>query len=130
MYSVFIFPIIQVCVNTEGSFTCDHWDPKPGGGGLLCPRGYRIDPEASVCVDVNECATDNNCNDATQRCINTLGSYNCVRFIPCGTGYTFNTQIGRCEDNDECALGLHNCQALGAAYYCRNTQGKSKCLLS
>ena len=77
---------------------------------------------------------------------NTLGSYNCIRFIPCGTGYTFNTLSGRylvlrnlrvlyakliklmhyrCEDDDECALGLHNCNSLGPAYYCRNTQGQS-----
>ena len=30
----------------------------------------------------------------------------------------------RCEDDDECALGLHNCHSLGPAYYCRNTQGQ------
>ena len=27
----------QVCVNTEGSFNCDRWDPS--GQALICPRG-------------------------------------------------------------------------------------------
>ena len=58
--------------------------------------------------------------------MNNTGSYNCVRHIPCGTGYTFNSQSGRCEDNDECALGLHNCEALGITFICRNTKGKEK----
>ena len=26
------------------------------------------------------------------------------------------------EDNDECAHGQHNCDALGSGYFCRNTQ--------
>ena len=56
-----------------------------------------------------------------------LGSYVCVRFIPCGTGYTFNSITGRCEDDDECALGLHNCETLGPTYFCRNTQGSFRC---
>ena len=89
----------QICVNTEGSFRCDQWDSS---GPLLCPRGYRIDPESETCVDINECLTDlNNCNEASQRCVNTLGSFRCIRHIPCGTGYTFNTHSGRCEDNNE-----------------------------
>ncbi len=56
-----------------------------------------------------------------------IGSYNCVRFLPCGTGYTFSTHLGRCEDDDECALGLHNCESLGPAYFCRNTRGSFRC---
>ena len=116
----------QVCVNTEGSFHCDHWDSS--GQALICPRGYRIDPQTEICVDVNECLeTDHNCNEASQRCINTLGSYNCVRHLPCGTGYTFNSHTGRCEDNNECALGLDNCDSLGPTYLCRNTQGSFRC---
>jgi len=39
-----------------------------------------------------------------------------------GTGYTLNYNSGRCEDDDECALGLHNCDKLGSGYICRNTQ--------
>ena len=65
----------DVCVNTEGSFKCDQWNAESSNGNILCPRGYRIDPIKELCVDINECATDNNCNE-NQRCVNTLGKYN------------------------------------------------------
>ena len=42
--------------------------------------------------------------------------------MACGTGYTLNFDTGRCEDNDECAVGTHNCDALGPGYLCRNIQ--------
>ena len=38
-----------------------------------------------------------------------------------------NYESGECEDNDECAVGTHNCEALGAEYFCRNTQGSFRC---
>ena len=34
----------EVCINTEGSFKCDQWNPESSSGNILCPRGYRIDP--------------------------------------------------------------------------------------
>ena len=68
-----------------------------------------------------------NCNEGSQRCDNTFGSYVCVRYIPCGTGYTFNGLSGKCEDDDECALGLHDCESRGPAYFCRNIQGSFRC---
>lgn len=113
----------QVCVNLDGSFECQAWNPN---GPILCPRGYQFNETIGQCVDVNECATSHPCEEG-QQCLNTLGSYNCVRFIPCGTGYTFNALSERCEDDDECALGLDNCQGLGPAYFCRNTQGSFRC---
>lgn len=39
-----------------------------------------------------------------------LGSYTCIRLQSCGTGYTLNAETGQCDDDDECALGSHNCQ--------------------
>jgi hypothetical protein len=33
----------------------------------------------------------------SQRCDNTIGSYHCIRFTSCGTGYTLNAQTGQCE---------------------------------
>lgn len=60
----------------------------------------------------------------TQRCDNTIGSYTCTRFLPCGTGYTLNAATEICEDDDECLLGTHDC---GAGYQCRNTLGSYRC---
>jgi fibulin 1/2 len=50
--------------------------------------------------------------------------------MTCGTGYTLNFDTGRCEDNDECAVGTHNCDALGPGYLCRNIQVAKKGYLS
>lgn len=74
-------------------------------------------------MDINECQLPNDCL-STQRCDNTLGSYNCVRFLPCGTGYTLNAATEICEDDDECILGSHDCSE---GYHCRNTLGSYRC---
>ena len=47
-----------------------------------------------------------------------------ARYTTCGTGYTLNFQTGNCEDDDECAHGHHNCDALGPGYFCRNIKVK------
>lgn len=73
---------------------------------------------------MNECQINlHECLD-TQRCDNTIGSYNCIRLQGCGTGYTLNAATGQCEDDDECILGTHNCQP---PYECRNTVGSFRC---
>ena len=41
--------------------------------------------------------------------------------MPCR--YTLNYNTGRCEDDDECATGTHNCDQLGQGYLCINIQG-------
>ncbi|XP_019863506.1 PREDICTED: uncharacterized protein LOC109592514, partial [Amphimedon queenslandica] len=47
----------QVCINTQGSYTCD------------CNIGYQFMNDNSTCEDINECETiDHNC---TQTCSNT-----------------------------------------------------------
>lgn len=81
----------------------------------------------------------------SQRCDNTIGSFNCVRFTSCGTGYTLNAATGTCEgkssedrgrismvvfffsDDDECVLGTHDCAILGPSFQCRNTLGSFRC---
>lgn len=48
--------------------------------------------------DINECQHgSHDCNPTSQRCDNTIGSYQCVRFTSCGTGYTLNAASGLCE---------------------------------
>lgn len=51
-----------------------------------------------VYVDINECQHSNmhDCIDG-QRCDNTIGSYQCIRYTSCGTGYTLNAATGICE---------------------------------
>lgn len=99
-------------------------------------------------LDVNECQINNHDCLETQRCDNTIGSYTCIRLQSCGTGYTLNAGTGYCDgmplkfiqlykltlwfeiyikktlDDDECALGRHNCVA---PYECRNTKGSFRC---
>lgn len=63
-----------------------------------------------------------------ERCDNTIGSYHCSRIFGCGTGYTLNLENGLCEDDDECAIGTHNCKQLGDNFECRNTLGSYRCV--
>ena len=69
----------QICENTEGSFECTEANADLDSV-IKCPRGYSLDPLTNQCLDINECATGtHNCNEESQRCDNTLGSYTCVR---------------------------------------------------
>ncbi|XP_014213292.1 fibrillin-2 [Copidosoma floridanum] len=101
----------EECVNTPGSYSC------------ACRPGFRRDESTGGCVDVNECLLHNDCLIG-QRCDNTIGSYACVRFLPCGTGYTLNAATEICEDDNECVLNTHDC---GSGYHCRNTLGSYRC---
>lgn len=41
-----------------------------------CRKGYRKDLNTNTCVDIDECATnDNDCNPEEQVCFNTDGKY-------------------------------------------------------
>lgn len=42
-------------------------------------------------------------------------------------GYTLNSAKDLCEDDDECAMGTHNCHDLGSNYVCKNQMGTYKC---
>uniref|UniRef100_A0A1B6DNR4 EGF-like domain-containing protein n=1 Tax=Clastoptera arizonana TaxID=38151 RepID=A0A1B6DNR4_9HEMI len=103
----------QECKNTMGSYIC------------RCKAGFQIDSVTQACVDINECQVNSHDCLTTQRCDNTIGSFHCVRYTNCGTGYTLNAQTGMCEDNDECALNM--CSYLGPDWQCRNTLGSFRC---
>ncbi|CAK1546756.1 unnamed protein product [Leptosia nina] len=106
----------QSCLNTNGSHEC------------RCKLGFELDHTTGACVDINECATDqNDCIPLSQRCDNTVGSYLCIRFISCGTGYILHHSSSTCEDIDECAIGTHNCDRAGPEYHCVNIPGSFRC---
>jgi len=49
---------------------------SPGGYQCYCPLGYEGDPVVS-CTDIDECSIDDPCDDQTEKCVNTAGSYLC-----------------------------------------------------
>merc|ERR1740128_1378463 len=113
----------MICVNTEGSYSCQPAETYKDE--VSCPAGY--EQINGQCEDINECQQGlDNCQ-GSQRCDNTIGSFVCIRYSNCGTGYTINFESGNCEDNDECALGTHNCETLGPGYFCRNIKGSFRC---
>uniref|UniRef100_A0A1I7S3U7 Fibulin-5 n=1 Tax=Bursaphelenchus xylophilus TaxID=6326 RepID=A0A1I7S3U7_BURXY len=99
------------CLNSAGSFQC------------VCKMGFYWSHAGQVCVDIDECLIGADCLES-QRCLNTPGSYKCIRTLTCGTGYALDSETDQCVDVDECNLGSHDC---GALYHCRNTQGSYRC---
>uniref|UniRef100_A0A914C537 Fibulin-1 n=1 Tax=Acrobeloides nanus TaxID=290746 RepID=A0A914C537_9BILA len=105
---------------------CEHFCTDRGGETIecSCKPGYDLGPDGFSCVDVDEClALMDDCLES-QRCLNTPGSYKCMRTLSCGTGYALDSKTELCLDVDECNLGSHDC---GPLYQCRNIQGSYRC---
>uniref|UniRef100_A0A914Y378 Fibulin-1 n=1 Tax=Panagrolaimus superbus TaxID=310955 RepID=A0A914Y378_9BILA len=90
----------------------------------LCSKGYQKLSAKNECIDVDECLLLLSDCLESQRCLNTPGSFKCIRTLSCGTGYALDSDTEECKDVDECTLGTHDC---GALYQCRNTQGSYRC---
>ncbi|XP_032446481.1 fibulin-1 isoform X1 [Xiphophorus hellerii] len=100
---------------------CDH--VCVGNDSCACMKGYKLKPDGRSCEDINECLLgSSNCRGG-ERCINTEGSFRCMREVSCGTGYEL-TENNDCKDIDECETGIHNC---GEQFTCQNTQGSFRC---
>ncbi|XP_008409358.1 fibulin-1 isoform X2 [Poecilia reticulata] len=100
---------------------CDH--VCVGIDSCACMKGYKLKPDGRSCEDINECLLgSSNCRGG-ERCINTEGSFRCMREVSCGTGYEL-TENNDCKDIDECETGIHNC---GEQFTCQNTQGSFRC---
>ncbi len=75
------------------------------------------------CRDIDECRIGKHTCHRSLKCVNTIGSYDCVRVInDCGKGKIFNETYNRCMDINECAN--NPCQPTEK---CINTDGKYRC---
>jgi hypothetical protein len=93
------------CTDTPGSFTC------------ACNAGFSGNGVTS-CANVNECGTRpprHNCNTHAT-CTDSTGSFTCA----CRLGWVGNGTF--CENRDECALDIDNCEQL-----CLDSQGSFTC---
>ena len=91
------------CVNELGNYRCE------------CHDGYEKD-ESALCVDVDECASDEPVCD--QVCANAIGSFSCS----CNSGFTIEEDGTTCSDIDECANS-----ACGDNSNCYNSAGSYEC---
>ncbi|XP_018398956.1 PREDICTED: fibrillin-1-like [Cyphomyrmex costatus] len=95
-----------------------------------CSDGYFFDGKSDRCIDIDECANGIAICSTDERCVNTEGGYRC--FPTCPPGFQLrnysrsaNEIKERCEDINECLLGLHTCNSL--TQYCINTNGSYVC---
>ncbi|XP_029108624.1 fibrillin-2 isoform X1 [Scleropages formosus] len=95
------------CTNVIGGFEC------------TCEEGFEPGP-MMTCEDINECGQ--NPLLCAFRCINTFGGYECT----CPPGYTLREDRRMCQDLDECAEGLHDCESRGMT--CKNMIGTFICM--
>uniref|UniRef100_A0A8R1TU84 Fibulin-1 n=1 Tax=Onchocerca volvulus TaxID=6282 RepID=A0A8R1TU84_ONCVO len=108
------------------SAKCEHLCTDRGDTTVECSchPGYELAPDGYSCTDIDECLLlADDCLES-QRCLNTPGSFKCIRTLSCGTGYALDSDTEQCIDVDECNLGSHDC---GPLYQCRNTQGSYRC---
>ena len=91
------------CENTYSSYNCSCNSGFTGNGttckGWIINQGVHIFTYSWI-ADIDEC--DHISNDKSQRCINTVGSYECV----CENGYAGNGS--HCVDINECNLAITN----------------------
>ncbi|RTG82681.1 uncharacterized protein DC041_0001435 [Schistosoma bovis] len=100
------------CENLPGSYNCS------------CISGFSMASDGT-CVDINECTSLYNPCLAGQQCRNLIGSYQCIREVPCGYGYVLNPRTQQCEDVDECKVDPLIC---GKGMACINVRGGHKCV--
>ena len=85
-----------------GGETCDDQNQTNGDGcsaACTVEAGYSCAGSPSVCVDINECVTNNGGCSPNAACTNTVGSYTCA-CIPgyVGDGITCSQVLATCAD--------------------------------
>uniref|UniRef100_A0A8C6W1G7 Hemicentin 2 n=1 Tax=Nannospalax galili TaxID=1026970 RepID=A0A8C6W1G7_NANGA len=103
-------PCSHSCRNAPGHFLCS------------CPAGFALAWDDRNCRDVDECVGDTHLCQEGQRCVNLLGSYNCLP--DCGPGFRVAADGTGCEDVDECLEQLDECHY---NQVCENTPGGHHC---
>uniref|UniRef100_A0A8K9XK89 Fibulin 2 n=1 Tax=Oncorhynchus mykiss TaxID=8022 RepID=A0A8K9XK89_ONCMY len=76
----------------------------------------------SILMFLLMCVTSTHSCQASERCVNTVGSFVCERTVTCPAGFQLRNQV--CEDIDECMVRSHNC---GQRFACENTEGSFLC---
>uniref|UniRef100_G3UA49 Latent-transforming growth factor beta-binding protein 4 n=1 Tax=Loxodonta africana TaxID=9785 RepID=G3UA49_LOXAF len=93
--------------------------PRRSGYTCVCDSGFRLNPQGTHCIDVDECRRiPTPC--APGRCENAPGSFRCV----CGPGFRAGPRAAECLDVDECRRVPPPCD-LGR---CENTPGSFLCV--
>ncbi|KAL7646898.1 UNVERIFIED_CONTAM: hypothetical protein RMT77_002155 [Armadillidium vulgare] len=109
----------SLCINTRGSYRCKSFD---------CAPGYQMNSATRRCEDINECESgEHDCNLDTDQCINSPGTFRCMTYPPCPSGFIRDPSSKRCVDVDECAVGLSECLQ---GEKCVNQYGRYKCVPS
>ncbi|VFV38979.1 latent-transforming growth factor [Lynx pardinus] len=93
--------------------------PRPSGYTCACDSGFRLSPQGTHCVDVDEChRVPPPCDRG--RCENTPGSFLCV----CPAGYQAAPHGAGCQDVDECTQSPGLC----GRGVCENLSGSFRCV--
>ena len=115
-------PCEHTCTNIIGSYVCSCFlgfvldtDMRT----CQCPTGFSLSLDRSRCVDIDECSHNN--GGCEHRCVNLVGSYDCV--CDEGFGLTVRENEELCADIDECVQNGSLCPG----QKCRNTLGSYEC---
>jgi hypothetical protein len=92
-----------------------------------CPKGYLTTGNGKVCVDINECLTNNGGCGTNKQCINTPGSKSCVLSCPPGHVRHSNSHHNdeSCQDVNECRTNFGGCD--NQSTRCVNSPGSYRC---
>ncbi|XP_069500084.1 fibulin-2 isoform X2 [Ambystoma mexicanum] len=90
-----------------------------------CSPGYTLMIDGVSCEDLDECLSGTHSCSRQESCVNTLGSFSCVRSrVMCAEGFILNRHR-HCVDINECVAERHTCQR---GERCINTAGSFTCL--